>query len=171
MNWLEKIFINKQSAPELTSSTLYDEGTFYKRFIKDLLKAKEEVIIESPFISTKRLKMLMPVFEKLANKNIRVFIITREPSDNDLLMAEQAEAGILYFENLGSQVLIVRGGHHRKLAMIDRKILWEGSLNILSQTNSREFMRRIESSKMASDLFKFLQFDRISIFEKNFGLV
>ena len=30
------------------------------------------------------------------------------------------------------------GNHHRKLAILDRKVLWEGSLNILSQTRSRE---------------------------------
>ena len=65
------------------------------------------------------------------------------------------EAGICFFESVGSQVLLVNGRHHRKLAMIDRKILWEGSLNILSQTYSREFMRRIESKELTNELFQY----------------
>lgn len=171
MNWIKRLFSKNQSIPDLTSSALYNEATFYNRFVKDLGKAKEEVIIESPFITTKRLKMLMPTFEKLVEKNIQVFIITREPLENDKVMAEQAEAGIRYFENLGVQVLLVKGRHHRKLAIIDRNIHWEGSLNILSQTWSHEFMRRIESRKLTQELFKFLQFDKLSIFKKNLALV
>jgi hypothetical protein len=55
MNWLKKLLAYKHSAPELIYSNLYNERTFYKQFIKDLLNAKDEVIIESPFISIKRL--------------------------------------------------------------------------------------------------------------------
>lgn len=86
-------------------------------------------------------------------------------------MALSSEEGICYFETIGVQVLLIKGGHHRKLAIIDRKILWEGSLNILSQNQSREFMRRIESKKLAEDLFQFLQFDKVSVFKKNFDLL
>lgn len=88
--------------------------------------------------------MLKPVFEKLMQRKIQVFIITKDPKEQDNTMEAQSEAGISYFEALGPQVLLVKGGHHRKLAIIDRKVLWEGSMNILSQSYSREFMRRIE---------------------------
>lgn len=51
--------------------------------------------------------------------------------------------------NLVVQV-VERQGAHQKFAVIDRKILWEGSLNILSRpqqgTNeAQEHMRRIGS--------------------------
>jgi len=57
---------------------------------------------------------------------------------------------------MGVQTFLCSGNHHRKLAIIDRKILWEGSLNILSQNNSREIMRRIEGEAFATELFEFL---------------
>lgn len=171
MNWLKKLYIKKTHDQGLLDSILYNETTFYEQFIRDLLKAKEEVIIESPFITLKRLNLLMPVFEKLIEKKIHVVIITRDPSDNDPIMTKQAEVGIQYFENVGLQVLLVQDGHHRKLAMIDRKILWEGSLNILSQAKSQEFMRRIESKKLTEDLFKFLRLDKVTIFKKKLALV
>lgn len=129
---------------ELATSALYSENTFYNQFTKDLLTAKEEVIIESPYLTVKRLKMLKPVFENLMRRKIQVFIITKDPKEQEYAMEAQSEAGISYFEALGPQVLLVKGGHHRKLAIIDRKVLWEGSMNILSQSYSREFMRRIE---------------------------
>jgi len=43
--------------------------------------------------------------------------------------SEHAEQVINQFENLGSKV-IQRKGMHQKIAIIDGKIAWEGSLNI-----------------------------------------
>ncbi len=166
MSWFRKSKPHVQNVPELTTSILYNEGTFYNQFTKDMLDAKEEVIIESPYITLKRLDKLKPVLKQLVEKGIQIFIITKSPQEHDSVMASQSEAGIRFFEILGPQVLLIKGGHHRKLAMIDRKILWEGSLNILSQSSSREFMRRIESRKLTEELFQFLQFDTLNVFGK-----
>lgn len=170
MNWFNKPKMTHEPFSE-TNSILYDESTFYNRLKQDLLEAKQEVIIESPFIATRRLEILKPVFEKLIARGVQVFIMTRDPHEHDKSMAEQAEIGIRYFEIVGVQVLLCKGGHHRKLAIVDRKVIWEGSLNILSQSRSREFMRRIESRQLTEELFKFLKFDRLNIFRKGLDLL
>lgn len=142
----------------LLSSKLYDEKTFYQTFIQDLEGCKEEVIIESPYITTERMKMLKPVFEKLVNRRIKIYVITRDPKEHNEGLEIQSEEEIRYFEALGVQVLLCVGNHHRKLAILDRKMLWEGSLNILSQKHSREIMRRIEEKETAQQMFDFLKF-------------
>lgn len=159
MNWFKPFRLIPQPLPEPVS-ILYDETTFYNKFKQDLLKAKQEVIIESPFVATRRLEMLKPVFEILVDRGIKVFVITRDPKEHDKSISKQAEAGVRYFEVLGVQVLLCEGGHHRKLAIIDRKILWEGSLNILSQIKSREIMRRINNEDLALEMFEFLKLNR-----------
>ena len=166
MSWFRKSKTENQLLPDIASSILYDETTFYNQFRHDLLAAEEEVIIESPYITVQRLRMLKPIFEKVVKRGVNVFIVTRNPQEHDEVMAQHAEAGIRFFEALGPQVLLCDGGHHRKLALIDRKILWEGSLNILSQSHSREFMRRIESKKLTEEMFKFLKFDKLNFFKK-----
>lgn len=142
------------------NSTLHDEKTFYQAFIKDLEKCQEEVIIESPFITSKRMKTLSPILNKLYNRGIKIFIITRDPREHNKGYEVQSESEIEAFENIGIQVLLCTGNHHRKLAIIDRQVLWEGSLNILSQIRSREIMRRLEGGGFARDMFKFLNFGR-----------
>lgn len=57
-------------------------------------------------------------------------------------------------QDLGIEVLVT-GGHHRKLAIIDDNVLWEGSLNILSQNDSCEVMRRIKSDVAANEMIRF----------------
>lgn len=141
----------------MTNSSLYDEKTFYKQFRRDLLRSKSEVVIESPFITTTRMNKLAPIFQKLVNRGVKVYVVTRNPKEHQLAYAEQSELEIQHFERIGVQVLICLGNHHRKLAIIDRKILWEGSLNILSHIKSREIMRRIDNKDLAEEMFSFLK--------------
>lgn len=151
-------FSRSSSQSALFSSTLHDENKFYHKFSQDLLESKKEVIIESPYITAGRMKGFRSVFNKILRKGVKIYIFTRDPKKHELPMAFQAEAEISTFEHIGVQTFICSGNHHRKLAIIDREILWEGSLNILSQSKSREIMRRIDSSKLALETFNFLKF-------------
>ena len=141
-------------------TSLHNETTFYPEFINDLNESKSEVIIESPFITTKRMKTLFPVLNRLHNRGVKVFIITRNPKEHKSEFEDQSETEIEAFEDVGIQVFLSNGNHHRKLAIIDRRVLWEGSLNILSQTKSKEIMRRLEDGGFARDMFNFLNFKK-----------
>lgn len=142
----------------MINSSLFDEKTFYDKFEKDLSRCEKEVIIESPFITSTRMKSLYPIFEKLIKRNVKVYIVTRDPAEHIETFEVQSAYEIHRFEKLGVQVFLCIGNHHRKLAILDRKILWEGSLNILSQTRSREIMRRIESEQSAMEMFNFIKY-------------
>jgi len=139
------------------SSTLYDEKTFYQTFLRDLEGCRSEVIIESPYITSKRAEMLIPIFNALLSKGVKIYVMTRNPQEHEENMEYQSEEAISQFERMGVHVLLCIGNHHRKLAILDRKVLWEGSLNILSQNHSREIMRRIESETLAMQMFNFLK--------------
>ena len=143
-------------SPDLIHSKLYDETTFYSQFLKDLKGCKKEIIIESPYITTTRMFSFIRSFENLIGKKVKIYVITRNPDDHDLTMKVQAEQEIKKLETIGVQVILSAEYSHRKLAILDRKILYEGSLNILSQTCSREIMRRIDSEAQARECFQFI---------------
>jgi hypothetical protein len=143
----------------VAQSQLYDQDSFYPDFVKSLLRAQSEVVIESPFITMKRLNALLPTLQKLSRKGTKIIINTRPPEEQDgFLRAEMLEA-VPILQDLGAEVFYI-GGHHRKLAIIDRRILWEGSLNILSQGDSCEIMRRINSEVLAMKMIKFMDINR-----------
>lgn len=146
---------NHRVGSELLSSSLLSHNDFYGVFIKDLSKAKREVIIESPFISLKRLNYLIPIFRQLIRRGVRVIINTKPPEEQDASYSKRAEGCIAKLLELGIEVLIT-GSHHRKLAVIDRQVLYEGSLNILSQNDSCEIMRRIHSGQLAAQMINFI---------------
>ena len=139
------------------NSTLHDETTFYSVFLRDIKACREEVFIESPFITERRAKQLTPVFNNLLSKGVKIYIMTRDPKEHEENMEYQSEDAVSSFERMGIQVLLCTGNHHRKLEILDRKLLWEGSLNILSQNKSREIMRRIDNRDLTEEMFKFLK--------------
>ncbi len=143
-----------------TCSLLFDEKTFYQTFLHDLGHCNNEVIIESPFITSERMGTFDRIFQELLKRGVKIYIFTRDPREHDEFMEPQSEEAIRWCEAVGIQVLLCTGNHHRKLAILDRKVLWEGSLNILSQKHSREIMRRIENSGLAMEIFDFLRFDK-----------
>lgn len=143
----------------LPSSRLYNQGTFWRSFIKDISCAQKQVIIESPFITTRRTDELLPIFAKLRKRGIQIVINTRNPLDHEAAYQAQAEKAIAQWQELGITVLYTVG-HHRKLAIIDAEVIWEGSLNILSFSNSCEIMRRITSCEEAYLLISFIKLDK-----------
>lgn len=143
----------------LVASTLHDHKTFYTVLLHDLRKAKHEVIIESPFITARRMTALLPVLHGLTKRGVRLVINTKPLEEQEPGYYLQAKQGIAKLQEIGARVLFT-GGHHRKLAIIDRRVLYEGSLNILSQNDSCEIMRRMDSKTLASQMLAFLDLEK-----------
>jgi glycerophosphoryl diester phosphodiesterase len=150
----------KNVSISLVNSRLFKESSFYGAFNNDIRHAKKEVFIESPFITTKRLDQLLPIIVKLSKKDVKVIINTKDPTEQDgYYMRIQSELCFEYLQDIGATVLFT-GEHHRKLAIIDRQIPWEGSLNILSQNNSCEIMQRITSQELCKQMISFTDMRR-----------
>lgn len=138
----------------LIASKLLDQDSFYTVFTRDIRKARREVIIESPFLSHKRVNSLLSIFHMLIRLGIMIIINTKPIEEQDFDYQAQAESCVIALQEIGVEVLFT-GGHHRKLAIIDRRVLYEGSLNILSQNDSCEIMRRIDSERLAIQMLSF----------------
>jgi phosphatidylserine/phosphatidylglycerophosphate/cardiolipin synthase-like enzyme len=117
-----------------------------------MLKAEKEVIIYSPFISKYRADFFKKTLLKLKQNNIHVFIFTRPIREHEEYMQEEIRSAIQDYKELGAHVTYIEGSIHEKVAIIDRKILWEGSLNILSQKSSKELMVRMEDEDIAGQI-------------------
>ena len=143
----------------LLTSRLLDQDDFYDVFIHDLRRSRSEVIIESPFMSLKRINQLTPSFQMLVRHRVHIIINTKHSTEQEPTYQQQFEACIERLLDMGADVLFT-GGHHRKLAILDGNILYEGSLNILSQNSSCEIMRRIESEQLAQQMVEFLKIDK-----------
>lgn len=148
--------INAEKASEPQSIDLYNENTFYKALIKDMLSAKKEVIIYSPFVSKYRTDFLKPTIEKLIDRNIDIFIFTRPIEEYEDIIRPQIECALKRFNGMGVSIFCPGRYIHQKVAIIDREILWDGSLNILSHRASNEIMRRTSDANAATQVISYI---------------
>jgi len=152
-----RLFLLKRDHTELLNSQLHDEHSFFGSFSKDFKSAKNNVIIESPFMTKRRANELAPLCLKLARRGVSVTIYTRNPSAHEGGLQEQALIAAKILRSSGAKIIWCHDMRHRKLAIIDNHILWEGSLNMLSHSNSCEVMRRTNSRSMALEMLKFIK--------------
>ena len=153
---LKRLFSGSFNTTALCNSRLYDNETFYKSFLLDLRRANHSVYIESPFITTKRTGMLLTMLRQARQRGIQITVNTRPPYEHDGKYISQAYVAVQDMQSIGITVLYTVK-HHRKIAIIDDEILWEGSLNILSQSDSCELMRRSVSTSLVRQMKKHIR--------------
>ena len=154
INLLERI------QPISPASKLYDENSFYPALVKDIKKCRSELIIESAYMTSRRVHYLLPHLKELKKNRVRIVINTRNPEEHDLYLREESRKCLALLLEIGVQVIFSES-LHRKTAILDRNILWEGSLNILSQNNSQEVMRRTESTQLSWQMVRFSGFGEL----------
>ncbi|MDO8513091.1 MAG: hypothetical protein Q7S37_01170 [bacterium] len=148
--------IDAKNLHELQKLDLFNEKTFYRAFIRDILEAKKEIVIYSPFVTKFRSEFFRKTLETLKRRNIALFIFTRPLEEHEYLMRAEIKCALKDYEEMGACIFYLQGSIHEKVAIIDRAILWEGSLNILSQRESKEMMKRMANEDMAMQVMSYL---------------
>ena len=98
--------LSKTTAHDLLSSKLFNELTFYAAFLKYLANCHSEVIIESPFVTNRRMCQLASAFQKLKARKVRVAVDTRDPRDqDDDWQRDESYKAIATLQRMGVHVL------------------------------------------------------------------
>ena len=133
------------------------QEAFFGKLTQDLASSSKRVVIYSPFMSQNRLGQLAPHLKATIERGVRVYVVTKtatpEERKGQLETYRQIEAAL---EEWGVIVAHKRN-MHEKVVLIDDEILWSGSLNALSFSDTQEIMERRKSSKIAEDYIETLR--------------
>jgi len=161
--------------PNDSPLNMFDQTDFYDAFIEDLKKAKSRIVIFSPFVSKKRVTDLLPAFEEILEKNVPIYVVTRNPEYRGSYRTETVES-LRDLARIGVTVIPAKEldidykfqKFHYKVAVIDNSVVYYGSLNILSQFDSSESMMAFRSKKTVAQLARVFHISEI-IKGKRFG--
>lgn len=143
----------------LGKEAVFNQKSFYPNLIRDLESAKKEVILISGYMTANRLEKLMPHFADLLSKGVNIKIVTRPPREQRSREHELEEL----HHRLGSMGIEIyqHYGTHEKVVAIDGRILYAGSLNVLSFNHrSYEMMTRTDSRARLQKVFSVILKDR-----------
>jgi ssDNA-binding Zn-finger/Zn-ribbon topoisomerase 1 len=134
----------------------FTEGTFYPAFLKDLSRARESIVIFSPFATSGGGGRWVDPLRAALARGVRVRVLTRPPGGFGGGRPEEVAEVVRTLRDLGVAVDL-RKQMHEKIAILDGRILWHGSLNILSHSDTLESMLRIESAAACQQLGRFVR--------------
>ena len=132
-------------------NTIFDNSNFLTVFSNDITSAKSDIVIVSPYVTKKRLDQMLSIFMTGINNGAKLTIITLPETDykeRDRLTFEEMISSI---KNTGASI-IFKSNIHQKFAVIDQRIVWYGSINLLSFGNSEESIMRLDSLSIANEL-------------------
>lgn len=133
-----------------------DQTSFYKFLIPDISNAKSTVILYSPFMTQNRVSMLQPHLRAAVERGVDVYVITKtreERGKRELPPYRVIEEALTEWG-----VHIIHKFHmHEKIVMVDDDILWFGSLNPLSFSDTQEIMERRASKSVLDDFARTLR--------------
>jgi phosphatidylserine/phosphatidylglycerophosphate/cardiolipin synthase-like enzyme len=124
--------------------TIYNQQSFLSVLSCDIEQAMNEILIVSPYLSKGRVTQMKRLFLTAIAKGVKVVLFTR-PS-------EQKNAIVINELNRIGVKIIFKERIHQKFCIIDRKIVWYGSINLLAYGRSEESMMRFEDHRIGDEL-------------------
>ena len=135
---------------------IFDKDNFLPVFNQDIVAAKKEILVVSPFVRKRRTHQMVQHLKISTGKNIRVIVVTRPkedfpPKDH---AAMQRTLDLLIDSGIN---VVFKSNIHQKFAVMDQKVVWYGSINLLSYGSAQESIMRIDSANIANELMKSIE--------------
>ena len=130
--------------------SIFDSLNFAPVYATDIHAAQREVIIVSPFLGNRRVAATV---SQLVTARAKVTVITRPPEN--YLDKDRARISACINMLTGHGITVkTKENIHQKFAIIDQRLVWYGSINLLSYGSAEESIMRIESMSIAGELFR-----------------
>jgi len=136
-----------------------DERSFYDQFARLISEAQSSIWLWSAWAAT-RVYKLLPVLSAAVERGVRVTVFIRDPSDPLQKRKHFAEA-LAELRTVVPHVVEVKGTHE-KAVVVDEHTVMFGSLNVLSQQQSREVMVTMRGHHWARRLLTHLHAEEFS---------
>jgi superfamily II DNA or RNA helicase len=141
----------ERQGTDVSSDIIYNQDTFQDRFLQDLSQARKSVVIVSPYVTMKRARWLDSALRQMVERRVDVTILTRPALSFQGRAREAAQIALDHLQMIGVTIRC-QAAIHQKYAIIDEKVAWYGSINLLSFGASQESIMRLVSGSVARAL-------------------
>ncbi len=135
---------------------IFNKDNFLPVFNQDIVAAKKEILIVSPFVRKRRTHQMVQHLKISTGKKLRVIVVTRPKEDFQPKDHATLQRTLDLLTDNGVRV-VFKSNIHQKFAVMDQKVVWYGSINLLSYGSAQESIMRIESSNIANELMKSIE--------------
>ena len=134
-------------------NTIYDGRDYSEVFERDLVETSSEVVIASPGLRRNKIERLISLMKQRQEAGVLVTVITLDPESVSYGDDTEVHAMIREMQENGIYVrLTMEENNH--YAVIDRKLVWHGGMNLLGKADAWDNLIRVENVQAASELME-----------------
>ena len=145
--------LSEDSPEKQTANAIFDKGNYMEVFERDLIEANLEIVISSPQLIRHKTDRFLSLVQARQEAGVSITVITTDPEaavfDNGIeklqLLAEMKSAGI---------IIQTTGSETEHFAVIDKKLVWHGGMNLLGKEDAWDNLIRVENHKAAAELLE-----------------
>jgi superfamily II DNA or RNA helicase len=135
------------------ANAIYDMENYADVYWRDIGAAKAEVIVSSPRLNTEKVNRMIRTLQTRQEMGVKVVIVTWHP---DAYKYGRDDTRMELMERLrkaGFEIRLVEETCEH-FAVIDREIVWYGSMNLLSKEDAEDNLMRVCSKDIAAELLE-----------------
>ncbi|MCQ2499613.1 MAG: DEAD/DEAH box helicase family protein [Lachnospiraceae bacterium] len=135
------------------TNSIFDIDSYESVYEKDLLEANNEIVISSPGLNQSKVTSFIRLIRRKQEDGIKLTIVTL---DSEGYPEEKIEDTKLLIQMLKDNAINVceKEHMHEHFAVIDKQIVWYGSMNLLSRAKADDNLIRVESKDAALELME-----------------
>ena len=145
-----------EEAMDAPLDIIFNKDNFLTVFNQDIVAAKKEILVVSPFVRIRRTHRMIQHLKISIGKNIRAIVVTRPKEDFPPKDHAAMQRTLDLLTDSGVSV-VFKSNIHQKFAVMDQKVVWYGSINLLSYGSAQESIMRIVSANIAYELMKSIE--------------
>ena len=125
-----------------TTDLIYDGLNFEHPFISDLTMCKRSIVISCPKVRTNRHSQIAERLIDLVSNGIEIVVYTKEENDDTVRLKQQG------IDVISNEQLSLHS------AIIDKSLIWYGSVNILGYHSGEDNLIRFKNPEIATNLLE-----------------
>lgn len=135
------------------TNAIFDVDTYIETYWKDINAACKEVVISSPRLNSAKVDNLISAIEKKQEKGLKISIVTWHPGVYTYGRDDVRMALLERLRKAGFEIRLVEETCER-YTIIDREIVWYGSVDFLAKEDIDDNLMRICSREIAAELLE-----------------
>ena len=143
--------VTKVYNEKISCNTIFDYYSYKEAFSKDISNANKEIIIASPLLNRQKVMDFISSVQSLMIAGIKVKIITLKAESiyyGDVFKWQMLHDTII---NNGIELLL-KDECYEKYCIIDNRLVWYGSTNLLGKDDIDDNLIRLDSETIAQEL-------------------
>ncbi|MBR1508781.1 MAG: hypothetical protein IJ619_12355 [Eubacterium sp.] len=135
------------------ANAIYDMDTYSETYWRDIAEANDSIVISSPSLNNAKVNRIIAELAFRQEVGLRITIVTWHPDSYKYGRDDVRMSLMERLRNAGFEIKLVEDSCER-YAVIDKEIVWYGSMNLLSKEDVEDNLMRVCSKDIAAKLLE-----------------